>query len=102
MSKIVRLTESDLTRIVRRVISEQNAQLLNKVTQDSMRLGFTINTSADGPGLVELSRRGKVYIFNCSGRMVRSDWNNTWAAIDEDAKSSIVQLAKDACPALGI
>ncbi len=102
MSRIVRLTESDLTRIVRRVISEQNAQLENKLRQDSMRLGFTVNSSADGPGLVELSRRGKVYIFNCSGRMVRSDWNNTWAAIDEESKTAITQLAKDACPALGL
>ena len=44
MRKIVRLTESDLTRIVRRVLSEEK----NNINEGAVINGITINSSADG------------------------------------------------------
>jgi hypothetical protein len=44
MKKIVRLTESDLTRIVRRVLSEEK----NNINEGAVINGITINSSADG------------------------------------------------------
>jgi hypothetical protein len=53
MKKIVRLTESDLTRIVRRVMSEQNAQLADKIAKEMMQAGYGLTT--DGYGNVWIS-----------------------------------------------
>jgi hypothetical protein len=44
MPRIVRLTESDLTRIVRRVLSEEK----NNINEGAVINGITINSSADG------------------------------------------------------
>ena len=44
MSRIIRLTESDLTRIVRRVLSEEK----NNINEGAVINGITINSSADG------------------------------------------------------
>jgi hypothetical protein len=44
MRRIVRLTESDLTRIVRRVLSEEK----NNINEGAVINGITINSSADG------------------------------------------------------
>ena len=44
MKRTVRLTESDLTRIVRRVLSEEK----NNINEGAVINGITINSSADG------------------------------------------------------
>ena len=44
MSRIIRLTESDLTRIVRRVLSKEK----NNINEGAVINGITINSSADG------------------------------------------------------
>ena len=44
MSRIIRLTESDLTRIVRRVLSEEK----NNINEGAVINGIAINSSADG------------------------------------------------------
>ena len=44
MPRIVRLTESDLTRIVRRVLSEEK----NNINEGAVINGITINSSPDG------------------------------------------------------
>jgi hypothetical protein len=45
MRRIVRLTESDLTRIVRRVLSEEKN---NNINEGAVINGITINSSPDG------------------------------------------------------
>ena len=49
MKRIVRLTESDLTRIVRRVILEEEEALINSVESDIN----SINDSNPDPGLLQ-------------------------------------------------
>ena len=44
MSRIIRLTESDLTKIVRRVLSEEK----NNINEGAVINGITISSSADG------------------------------------------------------
>jgi hypothetical protein len=74
MGKIIRLSESDLTRIVRRVIKEQ-ARTANQVFFDMKTSGkpWSINLFKDSQstkfsnqfeiGLIEKSSNGKIYIF---------------------------------------
>ena len=50
MKKIIKLTESDLERIVKRVISEQKT--FGSTLSSSPQTGFTIYTQAISPGLV--------------------------------------------------
>jgi hypothetical protein len=52
MKKIVRLTESDLTRIVKRVINENYRNLPDDVTLDDIRLGLTSGLFADKRAII--------------------------------------------------
>ena len=69
MSRIVRLTESDLTRIVRRVVNEQNEQLAMAAYQKiSPVIGTAINRDSEG---VHASRDGFAYFtFDCNTNRV--------------------------------
>jgi hypothetical protein len=48
MKRIVKLTESDLTRIVRRVIMEQSSTILTDVKKFCVDNGFNQNQNGDG------------------------------------------------------
>jgi hypothetical protein len=48
MKKVIRLTERDLTKIVKKVLNEENS---NNATFKSFNLPITINTTAIGNGL---------------------------------------------------
>jgi hypothetical protein len=60
MKRIIRLTESDLTRIVRRIINEQSAKYYNSVSQfksDWKKMGNTIKEYTDTPSWWETHLR---------------------------------------------
>jgi hypothetical protein len=64
MKKIVRLTESDLTRIVRRVISEQSQTQTYKNTIDA----YSWNPLDNGVDAVNFTlSNGKQYTYYCEG-----------------------------------
>jgi hypothetical protein len=66
MSRIVRLTESDITRIVRRVINEQ-----------AQKPNWLWNTNKfNGDIYFKTSANSSEHIFSCSKGMVIDDSNN--------------------------
>jgi hypothetical protein len=67
MSRIVRLTESDLTRIVRRVISEQALTDRNSVMQQSMKLNITASGRESGSNTMFIKRYGQEIDVRCDG-----------------------------------
>ena len=91
MSKIVRLTESDLKRIVSRVINEQEMMDWSKYSvaaeknRKGMRIANTGNNGADGVGfdLKQWSedlgwikdRSGKDYIYSCKTGQIMDESN---------------------------
>jgi dTDP-D-glucose 4,6-dehydratase len=91
MSKIVRLTESDLKRIVSRVINEQEVMdwmqysVAAEKNRKGMRIANTANNGADGVGfdLKQWSqdlgwindRSGKDYTYSCKTGQIVDDSN---------------------------
>jgi len=64
MARIVRLTESDLTRIVRRVISEQSQTQTYKNTIKA----YSWNPLANGEDAMSITlSNGKQYTYYCEG-----------------------------------
>ena len=71
MKRIVRLTERDLTRIVKRIIKEHDEQLFHKKTNEN---GVFISVKETMNGIFELyisdddSGFGEVYLFEVTGK----------------------------------
>ena len=67
MKKIIRLTESDLTRIVRRVIKEQESQM----TDEQIDMEIENMDENDGGKLEEFVKRMGKNITKYQGKMAR-------------------------------
>jgi hypothetical protein len=70
MSRIVRLTESDLTRIVRRVIMEQELTDRNAVMQKRFKLEIESSGRQSGSNVVWFTRYGQDVEIQCDGRIL--------------------------------
>jgi hypothetical protein len=92
MSRIVRLTESDLTRIVRRVIMEQALTDRNSVMQKSMQLDITSSGRERGSNVVWLKRYGQNIEIQCDGRIL-----TPLAPTNEDDGAVLVDWVKAYC-----
>jgi hypothetical protein len=98
MSRIVRLTESDLTRIVRRVISEQDAVSVQKQ-------GTALNISSYGrdnsnPNEVHMRRYGQQIYISCSGQLGYVFQDDKIAKLNDDNQKDLAALktwVKDYC-----
>jgi len=92
MKRIVRLTESDLTRIVRRVISEQALTDRNSVMQQSMKLEISSSGRQTGSNVVWLKRYGQEIEIQCDGRIL-----TPLAPTNQDDQAALVNWVKAYC-----
>jgi hypothetical protein len=98
MKRIVRLTESDLTRIVRRVIMEQrNPQALAASMQELMALGASANKE-DGVNEVTINMGTIRYDLDCSGKLLYSSFQGGgWAPLHKDKIGQIQRAVINYC-----
>jgi hypothetical protein len=95
MKRIIRLTESDLTRIVRRVINEQNDPA--QVAREFVNSGKGIGTDETGmvTAIKKLSNSQQFYLFAQSVRKLTGDsvgdfFNNEMSKVDRNLYNQIV------------
>jgi hypothetical protein len=96
MKRIVRLTESDLTRIVRRVISEQSQDtsiggLYYSKTKE-VKLFYHTYTSQGSAGKIVYAKNGDGDILSLECNKNSSGTNKATLKLKDDTKTAIVDV----------